>query len=265
MSEYTIYSYYEEGPNISLKEKLADHIGECMSILSRFNYSKMYKYLMRIPCEWSIKPSDAIRLLVAFHDVGKIFYQRNFEYDEKRNIKYLSFKGHEFLSFYIFRDFSYKFAESEADKIILSACNFSILFHHHAMNPKQRTKVRMMYDMTLEDLQINELKNILTRFLRSGRELKVLKDTLNTLTENIKSYGSVKLFTESVTHASLKSEEWRKIWEKFVGYPIFRKISLAFLATLLTVDWLSAYKLRGGGELSDFHVILMDFHNYYLG
>jgi len=133
------------------------------------------------------------------------------------------------------------------------------------MNPKQRTKVRMMYDMTLEDLQINELKNILTRFLRSGRELKVLEDTLNTLTENIKSYGSVKLFTESVTHASLKGEEWRKIWGKFVAYPIFRKISLAFLATLLTVDWLSAYKLRGGGELSDFHAILMDFHNYYLG
>mgnify|MGYP000411290010 CR=1 FL=1 len=265
MSEDTIYSYYEEGAGFSLKEKLVDHIDECMRILSSFDDSRIHKYLVKMPCKWSIKPSDAIRLLVVFHDVGKVFYQKDYEYDEKRNVKYLSFKGHEFLSFYIFNKFSYEIEKYHTDSnIILSACSFSILFHHHAMNPEQRRKVRMKCDITLEDLKINELKNMLTRFLKNEWELNALDCTLSTLIRDIKACGSVKRFIENVTYASLKGEEYKNLWDYFVTCSMFKKISLVFLATLLTVDYLSAYKLRGGGEPSDFHKVLMDFHNYYL-
>jgi CRISPR/Cas system-associated endonuclease Cas3-HD len=264
MNKYVIYSYYEEGSGFSIREKLVDHIDECMKIISNFNNSRIYRYLMEMPCEWSIKPSDAIRLMIVFHDVGKAFYQKNYEYDDERNVKYLSFKGHEFLSFHIFEEFSYGFVESNADSNILSACSFSILFHHHAMNPEQRGKVKLKYDITLEDLKLDELKNLLIKFLKDKRELKALDHVFDTLIEEIKICGSVKMFVENVTYASLRESGYREIWDNFVGCSIFKKTSLIFLTTLLTVDYLSAYKLRGGGELSDFHRVLMDFHNYYL-
>jgi CRISPR/Cas system-associated endonuclease Cas3-HD len=264
MNEHIIYSYYEENPSSLLKEKLIDHISECLSAIYNFRNSKIYGYLMKMPCKWSIEPSDAIRLSIVFHDAGKIFYQKNYEYDEKRNVNHLSFKGHEFLSFYIFKKFLFNFTESNAETSILSACNFSILFHHHAMNTQQRRKVRVTCNMTLEELQINELRNVLAKFLKSNRELKALDYALNQTIEEIKASHDVKIFVENITYTSLKSSEYRKMWDEFVKNPTFRKISLALLTTLLAADYFSARKLRGGRGPSDFHIVLMDFHNYYL-
>jgi CRISPR/Cas system-associated endonuclease Cas3-HD len=264
MSKDVIYSYYEEGPEFSVREKLVDHVDECMKIVSNFNNSRIYRYLMKIPFEWSVNPSDAIRLMIVFHDVGKVFYQKNYEYDDERNVKYLSFKGHEFLSFHIFEEFSNKFVKSDADDNILSACSFSILFHHHAMNPEQRGKVRLKYDITLEDLKLDELRSLLIKFLKGKRELEALDNVFDTLIEKIKGYRSVKMFVEDITYASLKGSRYKSIWDSFVSCSTFKKISLIFLTALLTVDYLSAYRLRGGSEPSEFHKVLMEFHNYYL-
>jgi len=264
MSEESIYSYYEEGSGYSLREKLADHIDECMKILSNFGTSKIYRYLIRMSYEWSIKPNDAMRLMMVFHDTGKVFYQRNYEYNDKRNVRYLSFKGHEFLSFHIFEEFSYKLVESNVDSDIFSACSFSILFHHHAMSPERRGKVKMKHDIALEDLKLDELRTILTRFLNGRRELEALDYALSTLIDEIRNCGSVKAFVENVTYSGLKGSRYKSIWDNFVKCSTFKKISLIFLTTLLTADYLSAFKLRGKGESSDFHKVLMGFHNYYL-
>ncbi|MCC6014018.1 MAG: CRISPR-associated endonuclease Cas3'' [Candidatus Verstraetearchaeota archaeon] len=258
-----IYSYYEEGSEYLLKERLIEHINECLSAISNIKNSKIYKYLMKIPCEWTLSLDDVIRLSIIFHDIGKVFYQNNYKYDKEHNVKYLSFKGHEFLSFYIFNElFKFEFIDTKKEDFILSVCSFSILFHHHAMGVKK--KIMNDYGkekvVNLNDTQINKLKETISKFLRNDREINALDRIINKM-KNISSEKALEIICNT-----LKDDAYKNIWNMYVSDSNFRKLSLAFLSTLLVADYYAANKIRKRIDKKppDFYFVLMDFYEYYL-
>jgi CRISPR-associated endonuclease Cas3-HD len=261
-----IYSYYEEGPGYLLKEKMIEHINECLLAISNIRNSKIYKYLMKIPCEWALSLDDAIRLSIVFHDIGKVFYQNNYKYDKEHNVKYLSFKGHELLSFYIFNElFKFEFIDAEKPKeedFILSACGFSIIFHHHAMGVKKKSinDYRRENIVSLDNTQIDKLKETISKFLRNDKEINALDRIINKM-KNISNEKALEII-----YNILESDVYKNIWEMYVSNSNFRKFSLAFLSILLVADYYAANKIRKRIDKKppDFYFVLMDFYEYYL-
>jgi CRISPR-associated endonuclease Cas3-HD len=263
----SIYSYYVEKGDEIFREELTDHVKEALSTIPS-KQSKISQYIEKMLGRVDISFADAVRLSIIFHDIGKIFYQKNYKYDKKHNVRYLSFTGHEFLSSYIFNKFTFYLANSEALSKMLSACNFSILFHHHAMNPRCRASLYRKPAITVGKAAIDEVKieklKILNQFLNSS-EVGPWRDTINNVRVEVEKSKDVNVFIEGVVNSMFSQQGLgSKIWRIFIGDPIFRKTSLALLSTLLVADYLSALKLRPKSKPTTFHNVLREFYSYYL-
>lgn len=268
VDEDSIYSYYVEKGGEIFKEKLTDHVKEALSTVSCSKQSKISQYIEKILGSIDIRFAEAVRLSIIFHDIGKIFYQKNYKYDKiHNNIRYLSFTGHEFLSSYIFDKFAFRLASSETLSKTLSACNFSILFHHHAMNPKYRASPYRepitVGKAAVDDVKIERLK-ILNQFLKSS-EVEPWRAAINDVEVEVKKSKDVNAFIGSVVSSMFSPQGLgKKIWRIFISDSIFRKTSLALLSTLLVADYFSALKLRPESKPSTFHNVLREFYSYYL-
>jgi len=270
----SIYSYYVEKGGEIFREKLTDHVKEALSTVSCSKQSKISQYIEKILGSIDIRFAEAVRLSIIFHDIGKIFYQKNYKYDKIHNKRYLSFTGHEFLSSYIFNKFAFRLANSETLSKMLSACNFSILFHHHAilfrrhaMNLKYRTSPYRepitVGKAVVDDVKIERLK-ILNQFLKSS-EVEPWRAAINDVEVEVKKSKDVNAFIGSVVSSMFSPQGLgSKIWRIFISDSIFRKTSLALLSTLLVADYFSALKLRPESKPSTFHNVLREFYSYYL-
>ncbi len=134
-----ILSYYAKKDSKIIVETLQEHGYEAMKLVNQINYSPIFRLVKRIfP---NLKNfNELVDLTIVFHDSGKAFFQE----DKIEDKAHLSFRGHEFLSSYIFKRFYERTNINPIERygitLVKDIINFAILFHHHSMNIKERIK-----------------------------------------------------------------------------------------------------------------------------
>jgi len=249
-----ILSYYLEENGKTVEENLIDHINIALDFTKGLKTSKVARFADKL-CRVDFQ--DLIRLSIIFHDAGKVFYQRNFITKEGR--KFLSFKGHEYFSAYIFEEFRNKLIEQSLEDTrkygLYKVCTFAIFYHHHAMNVRLRSP-QVKNESIKEGLDLlDSFKNDIQYMLRKN-ELNALENTVDT----IKSLPA-KSFLTSVRREI--DETNRELWSDLVAKPDVRKLSFLTLSILLVADYSAAQKKRKSGQ-SMFKRALDDFYRFYL-
>ena len=144
----------EECDGTTVREELGEHIDSMVRLISLPNNVK--SFLHRIGLEENVF-TQALKIAVVFHDIGKAYYQNNWRKEKckkerKRQRKYLSFMGHEFLSACILHHTLKKPSMIELESsqweidydFIKGAIIYAILYHHHAMAYQER-KEEILY------------------------------------------------------------------------------------------------------------------------
>lgn len=235
-------------------------------------------------------------LCVVFHDSGKVFFQER----QLNKFERLSFRGHEFFSTYLFEEFRQELIDRSLEEPQEHlACEFGVLYHHHAMNrelraPKlSKTTVPLWYQRFKLGVElIEDLKRILGVGLRSKDQRKAMEASLDRVRDKFQSrlelVPEVEVKMLKPTHTVRSSLELvpevedsqvigglvgeivrevggisRKIWRKFVEDPKLRKLGFLLLSVLMAVDYLAAQELRGATP-SDFAQALREFWELYL-
>ena len=253
-----IFSYYSKEDGKIIKEKLVDHIKKCMEFTNLLENSKITRYVNKL-----CKHNDFMNLVkfsIIFHDVGKIFYQKNLVI--KENHEFISFKGHEYFSTYIFEEFRNQLINKNIENIekyeLQQASTFAILYHHHAMNtklryPKMNKKFQRSVYVGLNSL--TSLKETLTPWLKKS-EFNAFESVM----DKIKS-SSPKCILMSIPPEV--NEINRNLWRRYLICPTFKKLCFLTLSILLVADYLAAQKIRGVTK-SQFKKVLTEFYNFYL-
>lgn len=229
-----VFSYNCEGR----KELLKDHIATALSLIDESSKLIEYGYKLDKNILWKI------RLAIVFHDVGKALLQ-----NPKFKVNCISFRGHEYISTYVFwrfRKHLLKFQVVNIDEHLLDVA-YAILYHHHAMNVTKRFPNLEIYD------------------LKEG--LKKLKTVVNTV---IRDFLPMKIdeiiIPEDIDENEIKqivNDIRKEIHRKHLEDSKFRKVSQVILVALLTVDYLSSQKHRKPTRTL-FSNVLEEFYNLYM-
>ncbi len=207
-----IYAF-KKGENC---QSLEDHINDCLKALDCVKKTKL----------WRDVDEDLFEAVIVFHDVGKVFYQRESEE--------LSFTGHEFISAYVF----WKVFEEEmidrSDALKELSYFFPIIFHHHSMGIKSSGRKAGRLDKLSDDLLIqpnSEIMNELRKTLSKYLEDRFVKSTIEILQ---------KIDVHSVKNKI--KEKIDEIWRNFHGD--FARRSLRYLLIMIVCDY-EGSKSRG--------------------
>ncbi|MEM3713942.1 MAG: hypothetical protein QXF82_03225 [Nitrososphaeria archaeon] len=251
-----IYAYYFKEKDSVVEETLHEHIENALDTIKNIENSKIGGYIHKnFP---SIKNFYQIsKMSIIFHDLGKVFYQK-----EPDKIKeYLSFKGHEFLSTFIFKkfnDFNKKLWDSnEIFGIdIVDPIKFAILFHHHAMGIHRREEMlrelpinNLIQSRVLFKLLIEDVENFLEPEDRTPFK-KALEDIKNNIS-----------FLANIIREA--QNELRNVWRNVWNNKNNKIFSLILLNILIVTDNIGASKKRGPSQ-SIFHQSINDFYINYL-
>ncbi len=191
-----------------------------------------------------------MKLAIIFHDTGKVFFQI------KKGYGYMSFRGHEYFSTYIFDVFARRLIKSEIENYealseLRKICNFSIFFHHHAMNIRMREPEagsNIKAGLKLLDVLYSEVK----RFLED-KEKKALKAAL----EEVKEKGTANLT------GYVKGEIVREVWRNAMDSSKLKRLCYLNLLVLIAADYSSAALNRGGNK-TPFGRVVEEFSEFYL-
>ncbi len=262
-----ILSYYvKENGRIS-EESLIDHIKSALKVTEELKASKIGKFADKL-CD-EVDFQDLVRLSIIFHDVGKVFYQSNFVSME--GLTFLSFRGHEQFSTYIFEEFRNGLIEQDLENCkkygLYKVCTFSIYYHHHAMNVRLREPYirKSIIDESIRNglSLLNSFKNDVKRLLLLKEdEIKALEGAVEDIIEKLGSQpaGSVLVNVKNEVNG-IKNGLWRDL----VAEPKIRKLSFLSLSVLLAADYSSAQKRKSDQEKqSIFKRTLDDFCELYL-
>ncbi|RLI81165.1 CRISPR-associated endonuclease Cas3'' [Archaeoglobales archaeon] len=250
-----ILSYYLEENDKTVEENLIDHINIALDFTKGLKTSKVARFADKLCREVDFQ--DLIRLSIIFHDAGKVFYQRNFITKEER--KFLSFRGHEYLSAYIFEEFRNKLIEQNLENCekygLYKACTFAIFYHHHAMNVRLRTP------QIIEESIKNGL-NLLNSF-KNDVQCLFTRDELNALEDAVDVIKSLPIESFLANIRREVDETNRELWNDLIAKPEIKKLSFLTLSILLAADYSAAQKKRKSGQ-SMFKRALDDFYYLYL-
>ena len=83
------------------KQTLKEHIDESLNALDEVKHGRIWKYTVNLFDGDDNSVEEHLRMIIAFHDIGKIFYQANISLDKGKGVKYFNFKGHEYFSTYL--------------------------------------------------------------------------------------------------------------------------------------------------------------------
>lgn len=244
-----IYSFYTKDE----KETLQEHIVNAIKLIN--NNSKLIKYGLRLNKEFT----KLVYLAIIFHDLGKVFYQKNITTND-----YISFKGHEVLSAFIMEEFKQKLLELDIDNFErydnYSIVTFAILYHHHAMNIKKRVPIVNEESIKAGFQLLSKLKELSEKMKKEGylNELE-LKAFIKTI-EKISRSNLDNFLTMVIRNIDAQRT---KIWQRFVEEKKFRKTALLLVTTLIAVDYLSAQKTRKDTK-TIFSQVINDFYELYL-
>jgi CRISPR/Cas system-associated endonuclease Cas3-HD len=258
-----ILSYYERRDSDTVSEYLIDHIVTCLEFLGELKSSKIGRFCTSLHEDFC----EAVRLSVSFHDIGKVFYQ--YEKDKR----YISFIGHEILSFFLFKEFVKKLKENpEIDVKYLSKTTdtalFSVFFHHHAMGINRRINNIKNLD-PLQKINYNVFQDLLSDLsLLVGRyisldEFDILSSVINEVSEKIFN-GNIDInYIIRDSKYTLGDQLWKKVIGSDEESIRFKKLAYSVLSILVCVDNLSAQKLRKN-TTTGFTKILEGFYSDYL-
>ncbi|WEU40296.1 MAG: CRISPR-associated endonuclease Cas3'' [Candidatus Odinarchaeum yellowstonii] len=251
-----IFSYYKKYGDLQVSETLEEHVEECLNIIKNIENSKIGKYILRItPLLKDL--TKTLKLIIIFHDTGKVFYQNNFN-KSVEGYTYLSFKGHEFFSTYIFHKF---YMQNETLKSvwedgIIQIIKFTILFHHHALNTEYRRRLEARNLLNLNDL-LNSLSSNLEKFFEDKSDRESFRYALTNLQEEVAEPNFIGNLNQWMVEAL--REVWRDVWINSE----LRKLGLILLNVLLTADNIAA-EIRRGRSPSNFRQAVQQFYYYYI-
>jgi|GEM_PF-5718125 len=219
-----IYAYKEAYQQQSLQE----HIDKCLEAL---------KGLLASPLGADFDQEN-VRMVVVYHDIGKVFYQRQADH--------LVFTGHEFISAYIFwKVFERKLGH---DDVLYM---FPIIFHHHSMGIQKRLQRMENYPNVgrpSEEL-LQELETMLSKYVQ---DWSIIRETI----QAIEKFD----ITASLGKVKQKIEE---IWKKFHG--VFARNALRLLLIIMLCDY-EGSKDRGEDQAKWlFGKVLEEFFQIYSG
>ena len=250
-----ILSYYLEENGKTVEENLVDHINIALDFTKGLKTSKVARFADKL-CR-KVDFQDLVRLSIIFHDVGKVFYQKNFITKEGR--KFLSFKGHEYFSAYIFEEFRNKLIEQNLEDCekyeLYKACTFAIFYHHHAMNIRLRTP-------RIREEGIERGLNLLSSF-KNDVQCLLTRDEISALEDAV---GVIKRLPVKSFLANIRREVDgmnRELWNNLIVKVEIRKLSFLVLSVLLVADYSAAQEKRKFGH-SIFKRALDDFYCFYL-
>jgi len=243
-----IYSYYSD----ESKESLEDHINLALSLIN--DESKLVKHGSKFTKYFPIYA----KLSVIFHDLGKVFFQKNYS----RLGNYLSFRGHEFLSAYIFEKFRKQLLMLDPDNAEIykeyKIITFAILYHHHAMGRELDDRYINLDSVKMGFNYFSELKGIVSSFLvkinMSEPGLRAFNNVLAEMQFSSNFLESVKTYIDRI-----KAD----LWGEFISDASFRKKSLLLLILLIAVDYLAAQSIRKPTS-SVFSQTINDFYQLYM-
>jgi len=254
-----IYSFYYRKNREVIEETLDEHISKALSVINNLIKSPISRYMHRIGINDSLKFFNMAKLSIIFHDVGKVFYQR----DLSEVQEYINFSGHEFFSTYIYKEFHkycYKLYMKEFISIEIPI-EFSIFYHHHAMDINKREKLLKEKNINTNKgiYLLNSLTENLSPFLKEEISSKDFKIFINNLEENLKKNRN-----NLIASIRMEVEEIEKqIWKTIISDNKIKKISYVLLTVLLVADNIAAQEKRS--HLTDvYHTALNDFYNLYL-
>lgn len=233
-----LLAYYKEDKKEIKKETLEDHVKSCIHYYENFKRTKFWKtienlYLIDNFIEYAIK----------FHDVGKIFYQKNIV--KKDDKIYLSFLGHEFFSTWMLYKLIKKYKENliqkentDEDKInqvnlLEKASLFAVLYHHHAMDIKSRLNSFRELDVKKLILSENEYEEVNKDFSL------IFKIKLEDIDNNFKYYliDKDKLKNKIENIYGIIQDINNEIWKKYAESSFNKKVMLIVLLTLIYSDY----------------------------
>jgi CRISPR-associated endonuclease Cas3-HD len=168
MNMIEVYAYWKEireGEEVKEvgKQSLRQHIDESARALENdIKNTRIWRYYVNINRDNKESAEKWIRAAIVLHDLGKIFYQRNFKF--RKNEKYLNFAGHEFISTYLADRFLDAWLEEDIKGRLNEYKDFrwivcgAILYHHHAMGLKGREQ---LYEINVcrNENEFNEMVN----------------------------------------------------------------------------------------------------------
>ncbi len=213
-------------------QTLDEHIEKCLNVLDKIRNSKLWS---------SVFNYEFVKRTIVFHDIGKVFYQKN-----KKN---LSFVGHEFISAYVFwKVFGDCFIGDEKKLELLYL--FPIIFHHHTMRIKGGGSRKGRLE-ALESISITspteevlfELKKILMKYISYEYVKKTVKALIHLEILEVKNKIESKI---------------NDIWREFHGR--FARNCLRLLLITMTCDYEGS---KSRGKPTSFGRILEEFLEYY--
>jgi len=244
------------------KQTLKEHVDKALNALDEVKDSKIWKYTVKLFESDKDSVEEHLRMILAFHDIGKIFYQANISLDKEKGVKYLKFKGHEYFSTYLADEYFFRLEDCGLDRLLILS---AILYHHHAMGLKERGKIRELRVCKTEK-EYDVMCKIVGNILRSHglqvkeflRYLKSLKDKLeyknNTLVLKQKFVNDVYREVDEIN---------REIWRLFIRSKMFRKRMLVFTIILQICDYKGS---EGRTKKSPkFYSVLREFIELYTG
>jgi len=247
----TIYSYYIKKDNEEIKEELYEHIKLGLQNIDNMDIN----FINKLERLFGIKDLKRIlKLSFLFHDLGKVYYQKNFKEYNKEEVKFgLSFIGHEVFSTILFHCFKdYLLNEENKSNKILNIIKFSILYHHHAMDLEER--IKQISNSKLSYPAEEDLKYMFKHLQEELDNLGILQK-INLLNDIILKYdyrGDVKGEIEEIEG---------RIWNYYVSDANFRKLALMILSSLISIDYISVKREDSSGEFSS---IAKEFYSLFL-
>lgn len=244
------------------KQTLKEHVSKALKALDEMRDSKIWRYAVKIFEGDEDLMNEHLRLIILFHDIGKVFYQANFRFDEKRGLKYLNFKGHEYFSTYLADEYlwrsniSYKGVDRET---ILS----TILYHHHAMGLKDRGKVRELRVCKDREEYGGMCKALGEILEKHGLLVSDFLQYLRNLGSHLKRKGRLLVLKEEFTNDVYMevNEINRDIWSNFIRNKKFRRKMLVLNVILQVCDYRgSVGRTRRPPKFYD---VLKEFINLY--
>ncbi len=242
------------------KQTLGEHIEESLKAIEKIKDGKLWSFYVNTLTDGKeLKNYDEetfekwLKFAVIFHDIGKVFYQRNFGFDKDEDVKYLNFRGHEFFSTYLADIFIDLWLERDLESRLNEFKDFrwivcsSILYHHHAMGLKSRERLDEIRVCKLEEYDsiINEVNRIfketshLDRLFGAG----IVETFIGELMK-FKSKFRKNKNKEYVLDKRFISEVFRyvddlnaRIWTEFVKNKDFRKLMILTTTILIVLDY----------------------------
>lgn len=230
-----VLSYKDDGN----EELLEEHIKKGLELIDKAKESKGIKFGERIFKKYKRKSLnrnynfiECLKLAWIFHDLGKVFYQKS---DAKR----LIFVGHEILSTFFFKKFLSLIYQYDMDFAL-----FSVLYHHHAMNLKNR-EIKMYideesYKYAYEEIFKGNYFERISDILRNNNSLnkysQAFNDTINEVGKFLEEYD-MSIFVSNVkNHVRHISEE---LWKRYISGTeyAFKKLCLLTTSILNCLDY----------------------------